>query len=317
MPIIKNIIVLLFSVILINYLQNGKKLMAQDKNGFDLRDAAIPAEEIVPGGPQRDGIPAIDRPKFIPVSEVEYLEVYDRVLGIVRNGLARAYPIRILNWHEIVNDRFGYEPVVITYCPLCGSGVAYLATVAGQSRTFGVSGLLYNNDVLLYDRETESLWSQILSQAVSGPSNGSELEMIPLSHTTWGDWRRKHPNCQVLSPDTGFNRDYGRDPYTGYVNTERTMFPLSHQDDRYHAKERVLGVEINNQYIAFPFSELVKEALPLKTRFNGEDLVINFDEIHESARVTDATGEVIPGIILYWFAWVAFHPDTEVFTAGK
>lgn len=309
------IVIFLLMVFLMSCADN--RIIAQSKNGFDLREALIPMNEIISGGPPRDGIPAIDHPKFTVAAEADYLKAFDRVLGIVRNGIAKAYPIRILNWHEIVNDKFGDEPVVITYCPLCGSGVAYLAIVGGEPRTFGVSGLLYNNDVLLYDRETESLWSQILSRAVSGHSKRSELQMIPLLYTTWADWKKRHPESVVLSTNTGFSRDYGRDPYGGYEESERIMFPLAHRDNRYNAKEVVLGVEVNDKYIAFPFSELEKAASPVKRKFNGTELIVNFDAFHESASVTNTAGEVIPGIILYWFAWVAFHPDTEVFTAEE
>lgn len=298
-------------------ISNDKGLMAQSKNGFDLSNASIPVEEIVSGGPPRDGIPAIDNPRFIAASQADFLKPKDRVLGFVRNNIARAYPIGILNWHEVVNDSFGDEPIVVTYCPLCGSGVAYLATVDGEPRTFGVSGLLYNNDVLLYDRQTESLWSQILSRAVSGPSKGSQLQIIPISHTTWQDWKSRHPESMVLSTETGFRRDYDRDPYSGYESSERIMFPLSNRDNRYHAKELVLGVEVNGKYIAFPFSELKKKGAQVNIAFNGEELIIEFDETHDTASARLASEENIAGIILYWFAWVAFHPDTEVFTVEK
>ena len=185
------------------------------RNGFDLSDALISATEILPGGPPRDGIPAIDKPKFINAAEVDYLADDDRILGVFRNGVAKAYPIRILNWHEIVNDRLQDEAVAITFCPLCGTGMAFQARVDGQAKLFGVSGLLYKSDVLLYDRETESLWSQISRQAVSGPMKGQRLAMVPTSHTTWADWRERHPDTQVLSLDTGYSRNYNRNPYEG------------------------------------------------------------------------------------------------------
>ena len=138
------------------------------KNGFDLEGALIPVQEIRSGGPPRDGIPSIDRPQFVAGTAAGFLKAKDRILGIERHGIARAYPIKILNYHEIVNDIFGSEPIVITYCPLCGTGMAFLAVIGGERRVFGVSGLLYNSDVLLYDRNSETLWSQLRGKAVAG-----------------------------------------------------------------------------------------------------------------------------------------------------
>ena len=134
-------------------------------NGFDVGNASIPVDEILPGGPPRDGIPAIDNPVFMDAQKATFLSEDDRVIGIARHGITRAYPIAILNWHEIVNDRIGQESIVVTYCPLCGTGMVF---AAGSALSFGVSGLLYNSDVLMYDRQTDSLWSQLKMEAVSG-----------------------------------------------------------------------------------------------------------------------------------------------------
>ena len=138
---------------------------ARTLNGFDLTDTLIPEHLIEAGGPPRDGIPAIDEPLFVDSSRAGLSDT-DRVLGLSFGAVARAYPVRILNWHEIVNDRIADQPVAVTYCPLCGSGMAFDARVGGQITRFGVSGLLYNSDVLLYDRRTGSLWSQIMARAV-------------------------------------------------------------------------------------------------------------------------------------------------------
>jgi len=141
-------------------------------NGFKISDPLVPARLIQGGGPPRDGIPSIDAPRFVAADVAKNISATDRVLGLHVNNIAKAYPIRILNHHEIVNDRFATMPVAITFCPLCGTGIAFDAVVDGKARKFGVSGLLYNSDVLMYDRETESLWSQILGKAVNGPSKG-------------------------------------------------------------------------------------------------------------------------------------------------
>jgi hypothetical protein len=285
------------------------------KNGFDLSSASIAVAEIMHGGPPRDGIPAIDRPMFIMGSEADYLDDTDRVLGIYRNGIAKAYPVAILNWHEIVNDRIGREPIVITFCPLCGTGMAFEATVEGQVRHFGVSGLLYNSDVLLYDRESESLWSQIGREAVSGPLVGTTLLMVPVAHTAWADWRTRHPKTLVLSRRTGHGRDYGRNPYESYERSRDLYFPVASSDPRYHPKERVIGLELDGRFKAYPFVELGRAQAPLQDTLGGRRVTVHYDAEHRTGRVTDARGAEIPTVIAFWFAWAAFHPETEVFEA--
>ncbi len=288
---------------------------AADLNGFDVSDALIPVSEIFHGGPPRDGIPAIDRPRFITIQHAENLLPDDRVLGLARNGIAKAYPIAIMNWHEIVNDHYGEQAVVVSYCPLCGSGVAFAAQAGAQKHTFGVSGLLYNSDVLLYDRETESLWSQIMARAVSGPRKNTPLTVLALDHTSWADWRARHPDTLVLARDTGHRRDYDRDPYQGYADSERIFFPVSHSDRRYHPKERVIGVTIEGRYKAYPFVELAKQGGDVRDRFGAVALRIVYDTQHQRATVYNEQDEVIPAITAFWFAWTAFHPDSEVYRA--
>lgn len=287
---------------------------AIELNGFRLDGAAIPVDEIHPGGPPRDGIPAIDRPVFVRAASAGHLRAEDRVLGVVRGDIARAYPIAILNWHEIVNDRFGDEAVAVTFCPLCGTGMAFAARVAGRDLVFGVSGLLYNSDVLLYDRETESLWSQIMAQAVTGPMQGERLEFLPTAHTTWADWRARHPDTEVLSPDTGYGRDYDLDPYAGYRDSERLLFPVKVQDKRLHPKEQVIGITIAGEHKAYPFSALARTGRKtIEDRVGGQSIRLEFDPQARTGRVRDAEGRELPSLIAFWFAWLAFHPDTGLF----
>lgn len=286
-------------------------------NGFDVSNASLPLDAVARGGPPKDGIPAIDKPRFVSAAQGG-LSDRDRVLGVALNGIARAYPVRILNWHEVVNDRFGARAVAITYCPLCGTGMAFAAPTGGAFDArpdFGVSGLLYNSDVLLYDRATESLWSQILQTAVSGPMKGTRLQAVTLSHTSWADWRSRHPGTEVLSTDTGFDRDYGRDPYAGYDRVPRLMFDVQHRDDRLRLKDWVLGVEVAGQYKAYPFSVLeraTKGKGEIRDEFGGRRLRIRYDEAHRSAEAFDEQGVPWPGTMVFWFAWVAFHPQTAV-----
>ncbi len=287
-------------------------------NGFDLSNSTLPVEQILHGGPPRDGIPAISDPKLIKAAEAAYLKPEDRVVGILLHGEARAYPVPILNWHEIVNDQIAEQRFAITYCPLCGTAVAFDATIDGESTDFGVSGLLYNSDVLLYDRATESLWSQILSQSVAGPRVGKKLTPLPISHTTWRDWSQKHPDTLVLSDDTGFSRDYSRDPYAGYEKSRYTYFAVNNEaPDNYHPKEVVVGLGVDGVYKAYPFIELDKQG---KKRFsdsiNGTRFNFEWDSANRSISISDDSGEAVASIQGFWFAWFAFHPDTEVYKAA-
>jgi hypothetical protein len=294
----------------------GAAVMAE--NAFDLRRSLVPADEIHAGGPSRDGIPALTDPKFVPAAKADFLSPEDRILGLHLGGEARAYPIGILNWHEIVNDRIGGRAVAVTYCPLCGTGVAFDALHDGRRLEFGVSGLLYNSDVLLYDRQTESLWSQIKKQAVTGPMKGQRLSALPMTDTTWRAWRKAHPRTLVLSTDTGHSRDYSRDPYAGYAQERGLYFPVSARSKRYHPKERVLGLEIDGTFKAYPFAELSKHGGgDMRDRVNGRNLLVSFDPINESATAYDDKGYQLPAITGFWFAWYAFHPQTEIFTAPR
>ncbi len=287
---------------------------APSLNGFDLSESLVPTHEILRGGPPRDGIPALDAPRFMTAAEAaREVKDDDRVLGLAIGGEAHAYPIAIMNWHEIVNDTIAGLPVVVTYCPLCGSGVAFERRIDGRTRRFGVSGLLYNSDVLLYDRESESLWSQLLGRAVSGRMKGRELVPIALEHTRWGRWRADHPGTLVLSRQTGYVRDYDHDPYAGYRQSRRLYFPVAGSDRRYHPKETVVGLVIDGRARAWPFSELARVASPLHDHLAGRPLRIEFDTVDGSARIIDGEGRQLAAVTAFWFAWIAFHPDTEVF----
>ena len=296
------------------WLMGGTYATAASMNGFVLDDALIPEDEISFGGPPKDGIPSLDNPEFVNAAQAR-LHDKDRVLALRRNGVAKAYPLRILNWHEIVNDRFGDEGIIIIYCPLCGSGTASKARVAGNSLQFGVSGLLYNSDVLMYDRQTQSLWSQILSQAVSGPMKGTILPAVAVTHTTWADWRQRYPDTLVLSMDTGFNRNYQANPYDGYEKENSIMFPVRFRSEGYHPKEQVLGLVLDGKAKAYPFVELAKGSGDLNDTLAGQKIHVRYNHAHKSAEIFDAAGDLLPGVTLFWFAWYAFHPQTGIYRA--
>lgn len=289
---------------------------AESKNGFRIDNALIPVNDIRKGGPPRDGIPSLDDPVFVSAEDATYLSGRDRVLGISINGFAHAYPIRILNYHEIVNDIVGGTAVAIIYCPLCGSGTAFEATINGRSYEFGVSGLLYNSDVLMYDRNTGSLWSQLMVQAVTGPMKGTRLQQLPLSHTSWQEWTERYPETRVLSNKTGYSRNYKVDPYPNYGRDGKLYFPVTHSSKKYRRKEIVMGLEIDGQFKAYPFKELKKGESRFDDEFAGAKFSVEFDAKHRTARVVKADGSEISTITAFWFAWYAFHPETDVFEAS-
>ncbi len=292
--------------------------LAVSANGFDLSNAVIPSEQIMHGGPPKDGIPAISDPKLVKSDQANHVRPDDRIVGITLDGVSKAYPISILNWHEIVNDEINGRHFAITYCPLCGTAVAFDANIQGKVTEFGVSGLLYNSDVLLYDRNTESLWSQITSSSVAGKLVGTKLKRIPISHTTWQDWKSKHAGTLVMSDDTGYFRDYARNPYSGYEKSRNLFFAVNNRaPDTYHPKELVVGLEVNGVYKAYPFIELEKNAQShFSDKINGKKITVNWDGKNRSVILFDSAGKEIAGIQGFWFAWFAFHPDTEVFQAS-
>ena len=308
----------LFAILIIGIVLLNNNVSAATKNGFDLDNATIPPNQILGGGPPKDGIPAIFEPRLITAESASYLKPDDRVIGVELDGVSRAYPISILNWHEIVNDKINQHSFAVTYCPLCGTGVAFNSKLRGQDAEFGVSGLLYNSDVLLYDRKTESLWSQILGEAISGDLAGEKLKAIPISHTTWRDWLKQHPDTTVLSDNTGFSRDYSRNPYRGYEKTRSLYFQVNNTAPAtYHPKEEVIGVEIDGVFKAYPFVELDKQGLSkFEDTIEGTRIAIAWDSTNRSVKLFDNDGVRIAGIRGFWFAWFAFHPDTLVFKAG-
>lgn len=286
-------------------------------NGFQISRGLVPEEEILPGGPPRDGIPTLTSPKFLPASRADFLRPGDRVIGVVLGDEAKAYPIRILNWHEIVNDKIGGKDVVITYCPLCGTGMVFDAVVEGKRHVFGVSGLLYQSDVLLYDRETESLWSQLMMQAVTGTRKGTKLVLIPATHTTWEAWRKRHPKTLVLSTETGHSRDYTQDPYLGYDLSRDLYFPVRHWDDRYHPKTWTFAIKVGETLKLYPFSEFSKSEssgeILLTDTVAGRPFQIRIDPSSREVSVTDKQGIIQTIITGYWFALRAFYPAAAVF----
>ena len=233
-----------------------------------------PLDELMSGGPGRDGIPPIDEPKFVSQATADgFLDASEPVILLEVNGEARAYPIQVLIWHEIVNDTLGGVPVTVTFCPLCNTAITFDRRVDGDERTFGVSGLLRNSDLVMWDRTNQSLWQQITGEAIVGTDIGTVLTFLPSQIVSWAEFREAHPDADVLSRETGFTRRYGENPYSGYDRIGwLTYFPLNDSDGRLDTKERVLTVEIDGEAIAFPF-ELLTEQVVMEVELAGQPVV--------------------------------------------
>jgi hypothetical protein len=322
-------------------------------NQIGLPKNIVPLDEIVSGGPPQDGIPSIDNPKFVSVSEADkFLQDADQVVGLNVNGDIRAYPLQILVWHEIVNDNVGGTPVAVTYCPLCFTNQVFNRTVDGQTAEFGTSGKLYNSNLVMYDRNSNSLWSQALGQAIVGKHAGLKLDRIPFDVAFWREWKQLYPDTNVLSRDTGSSRPYGADPYGSYYSNNDLFFPVSNKDDRLELKEIIVGLENGGQFKAYKLQEIQDTRVindrigdkslalfslyPFMVRvfdstLDGEKLEFQYNK--NSSKITDketgsewnfdgiGTAGPMKGKHLlrlpydegFWFEWVAFHPKTALY----
>jgi len=267
-------------------------------------------------GDIKDVIPSIDNPKFVTVAEAdEWISDNELVLALEYKGVKRVYPLQILVSHEIVNDFVSGDPLLITYCPLCGSGIAYERTIDGEAVEFGTSGKLYNSNLVMYDRKTETYWQQIDGKAIVGELTGMELKEISIDTVVWRDWKPAHPDSEVLSQDTGFSRSYGRDPYGGYYEDDYLLFPVENSDNRVHPKTPIVGIEIDEKYKAYRKSDFDETSI-IEDTFNtvniklekfpdGRIVITNLDTNEEIIKEED-----------FWFAWYAFHPETELYGVG-
>jgi hypothetical protein len=241
----------------------------------------VPLDQIVSGGPPPDGIASLDNPKFVNMQEAEnnFLSDSDLVIGLNVNGDVRAYPLQILVWHEIVNDKVGGIPVAVTYCPLCFTNQVFNRSLNnGQELLqFGTSGKLYNSNLVMYDRTSKSLWSQALGEGIVGKYAGQKLQRIPFDIAYWKDWKGIYPNSKVLSKDTGFSRPYGVDPYAEYYTSNQLYFPVSNHDNRAGLKEKVIGlenvVEEKEQYKAYKLQQIETHKV-INDKINGKSVTL-------------------------------------------
>lgn len=252
------------------------------------QECLIPTNLIVNGGVGRDGIPALNSPDVVPASTGDFFLVSDDlVLGVVVNGEARAYPHGVLWWHEIVNDVLGGRPIVVSFCPLTGSGLVYDPVINGQLHNFGVSGLLFDNNLILFDRTTESLWSQMRVQSICGSLQGTRPPLLPLVQSTWAAWKAMYPDTTVVSFNTGFSRDYTLYPYGDYdlVDNTRLLFPPSTIDSRLRTKDTVLGISYEGDARAYSMSRMTDVAprLVINDDVNGLPVLVVFDALSSLA----------------------------------
>ncbi|MGS2722816.1 DUF3179 domain-containing (seleno)protein [Porticoccus sp. GXU_MW_L64] len=279
--------------------------------GFDT-PSIIDLTELIEACPKRDCIPSIDAPKFANILSTDYLQDDDLLLIVEHNNIVRAYPHKILNFRQVVNDQFGDTPIAVTYCPLCASGVAFVAQVNGLVSEFGVSGLLHNSDLVLYDRRTKHLWGQITGEAIVGPRSGETLQRVITRTLRWRDLKVSLPRAQILQPDSFDKIRLGNsNHYDSYANSGQLHFPVSQKDARRKPKQLVYGVEIESYSVA-----ITEDYLNKNTAFDQAvgGYIVRFLRRKDGSVVAynKDTRRTIPVTRLYWFAWYAFHPRTEL-----
>jgi hypothetical protein len=249
---------------------------AESQFKTDFSKHSVPYDEILSGGPPKDGIPAIDAPKFVGVEEAdEWLQPQEPVILVAVGNVAKAYPIQILMWHEIVNDVIGDTPVTVTFCPLCNTGIALERAFDGQVLDFGTTGRLRRSNLVMYDRQTETWWQQATGEGIAGEFTAQQLTFVPASMISWADFKEAHPDGEVLSRETGHNRDYGRNPYTGYDDVSRSPFLYDgpQTPDALPPMARVVTVELNDEAVAYPY-DLLEDVRVVNDEVGGIPIVV-------------------------------------------
>jgi hypothetical protein len=291
----------------------------------------VPLSEFQSGGPGKDGIPALDHPRFAPAASVDWLAFREPVIELAVGRDVRAYPLQILIWHEIVNDRVGGVPVAVTFCPLCNTAIVFVRRVRGRTLSFGTTGNLRDSDLVMYDRMTESWWQQFGGEALVGRYAGMRLRILPARIVSWREFEQQHPNGRVLTRHTGYSRPYGENPYSGYDDASSPpFFPAAHAGDhRLEPKERVVFLEHGKETVAVPFSALRRHRV-IRVRLDGHRLLVRWRPGVASAldagiipigrdvgaaRVTE-NGRAVAFTEPFWFAVAAFRPDTTIVRRG-
>jgi len=292
----------------------------------DFSTAKIDLGEIMSGGPPKDGIPAIDEPRFRDASQVEQLSAREPVIVLTHDGQAKAYPLRILIWHEIVNDEIGGRPVTVTYCPLCNTAIVFDRQLDGRTLDFGVSGKLHHSDMIMYDRQTESWWQQFTGEAVVGEMVGKQLTMLPSNVLPFESFAKKFPDGKVLRPAENVSRPYGVNPYESYDTSARPFLYSGDYDRTIPPLTYVIAVGDQAWPLALLREKGEISARPLRLRWkSGMSSALDTRQISEGrdlgyVEVTDVSGseeKSVPFVTTFAFAFDAFHPDGTIHGTGS
>lgn len=284
----------------------GQNVLALDNSGewpkTDFTNSSVDFSEILSGGPPKDGIPSIDNPKFVDIADAsEWLGENEPVIALSIGKTAKAYPLQILTWHEIVNDTIEEVPVSVTFCPLCNASIVFDRTIDGIVYDFGTTGRLRRSDMVMYDRQTESWWQQFTGEGIIGDMNGVKMKQIPSHIVSFDNFKQTYPDGQVLSKDTGVMRTYGRNPYEGYDNIDSSPFLFRGKtDDRLPPMERVLALNKDNATLLFGLSTL-KEQPVINTEFSALPVaVFSFESMNsalDKAKISES--RLIPSAAIY------------------
>jgi hypothetical protein len=278
--------------------------------GFAITQPRVDRAQIIPGGPGRDGIRAVDAPTFASAEMADAIAPEAPVLGIAIAGEARAYLTPILEYHQVVNDVVGGVPIAVTYDPLTGAALAWKRDVEGRTLRFGVSGLIYNSGFLMYDRETQSLWSQFDGRAIAGPLAGKQLQPVPMRQEDFAAWLAREPKTKILIPPEPNHFDYNESAFAQYAEEDDVKFPIAGRDRRFHAKELVVGVVVGGKARAYLASLVTKNGGRAEDEIGGSKIAIRYDAAR-GVFEWDVPADV-PVTESYWFAWKANHPDTTI-----
>lgn len=279
---------------------------------------SVPLEEIKGGGPAKDGIPSIDHPKFVAPRDADaWIKDDEPGIAVSLEGVNRFYPYQILVWHEIVNDTVSGGRILVTYCPLCMTGYVFDPKVDGELVEFGTSGKLWNSNLVMYDRKTDSLWSQLLGEAIAGEKTGMKLALIASDQMEYGTWKKAYPNGEVLSRDTGAMRFYGHNPYGSYFSVQDfSLDMVKVKDTRIPNDALVLGLVVGDKAKAYPI-DLVKKRESIEDTFAGTTLVLSYSKTLDVVRVfkkrPDGKTERVNPFSSFWFAWAVTHPGTDLY----
>ena len=307
---------------------NPERWKAEGWAKTDFSKSSIEFNEILSGGPPKDGIPSIDKPQFKPIAEIGNIVDQAPVIGLTINGDARAYPLSILMWHEMVNYIVGDKPVTVTYCPLCNAALVFDRNVQGKTLDFGTTGKLRKSDLVMYDRQTETWWQQFTGEAIVGAMQGAELALVPSRLESFGEFKKRHPDGKVLIPNNPRMRNYGRNPYVGYDTAARPFLYKGSMPEGIDPMARVVVVRTANEPAAISLSLLREQksvdvsGVTLSWR-PGQASALDTSEIAKGrdvgtvlAQQTDSSGKLsdVPYDVTFAFVFHAFHPKQEIRT---